>query len=543
MGFWRFRSLQDGDERSFASGELEYESERPHQHHALLHESAAEEEDVPSKPRDFKLIIAFFGLVIAGTANTVLNKLQAVPLYNYPNFINTFGNLLFIPITFAYILPAYRYGWFNQSITRTQWKMSLQPFAIMGALDCVAGMMQVFCAVYLPGPLLVLLPQAAIPISMIFSKHILGARYRALQYVGALVVLVGIVVVLEPEISHRNTADYICEAINMKADCSVCQVETTKKACLSHRLDDDPYFVVDFARYASRLNASDDPEGTPVCAWIPAADTANGEQWLVLIWSGVMILSCFPMALSTIYKELVLDDHMDPVFLNGWIVVFQTMYSFILAVPAGMASTPAVLPKDVPQNLLDGVKCYLDINTIEDGCHPDDCSSAALYFNLSICVNVFYILAAMFVVKWGSTSLLFLGLTIMVPLGNLAFAILPSKARTTFHVSDILGLLVILLGLLLYRFSSGSESDDVSDENSQRQPEDEIDAASVDDNALDGLKEPLLQGDALESQAIADLLAVPSSVLPHMDSSIPLDHQEICEEQSLSPPCPRTVDL
>jgi CRT-like, chloroquine-resistance transporter-like len=229
--------------------------------------------------------------------------------------------------------------------------------------------------------------------------------------------------------------------------------------------------------------------------------------------------------------------------LNGWIVVFQTMYSFILAVPAGMASTPAVLPKDVPQNLLDGVKCYLDINTIEDGCHPDDCSSAALYFNLSICVNVFYILAAMFVVKWGSTSLLFLGLTIMVPLGNLAFAILPSKARTTFHVSDILGLLVILLGLLLYRFSSGSESDDVSDENSQRQPEDEIDVASVEDNALDGLKEPLLQADSLESQAVTDLLAGSSSVLPHMDSSIPLDHQEICEEQSLSPPCPRTVDL
>ena len=209
MGFWPFRrSLRIDDERSFFSGELEYESERLYsirqqeqeqtqqqQQQHQQHESSETgvdpsleqqlQDDIPSKPRDLKLIVAFIGLVITGTANSVLNKLQAVPLYNYPNFINIFGNFVFIPITFAYILPAYRYGWFNQSITRTQWTMSLRPFAIMGALDCVAGMMQVFSAVYLPGPLLVLLPQAAIPISTIFSKHIMGTRYGALQLCGS----------------------------------------------------------------------------------------------------------------------------------------------------------------------------------------------------------------------------------------------------------------------------------------------------------------------------------------------------------------------
>ena len=424
--------------------------------------------------------------------------------------------------------------------------MNLRPFAIMGALDCVAGMMQVFSAVYLPGPLLVLLPQAAIPISMIFSKHIMGARYGALQYVGALVVLLGIVVVLEPEISHRNVADFMCEAINMEKDCSVCQVEITKGACLSHRLDDDPF--LDFGRYASNLTTDDDQEGSPVCAWIPAADTDNSEQWMVLIWSGVMILSCLPMALSTIYKELVLGDHMDPVFLNGWIVVFQTAYSVILAVPAGMASTPAVLPEEVPKNLLDGAKCYFDINTIEDGCHPDDCSNAALFFNLSVAVNVFWILFSMFVVKWGSTSLLYLGLTIMVPLGNLAFAILPSKARTTFHMSDILGLLVILFGLLLYRFFSISEPL-VAHGITERRPAVAGDA-SVQDDFLDDGKEPLLAGDYLEEHFSADILAPSSSSIPLTtndcctgDVSLDPPPQESCDEQSLLPSSPRTVDL
>jgi drug/metabolite transporter (DMT)-like permease len=480
MGFWRFFSPQEADVRSFASGELEYESDTHED--GLEHDS---NDNLPTKSTDCKLMAAFLTLVIVGTANTLLNKLQAVPLYNYPNFTNLFGNFLFIPITFAYILPAYRYGWFQQSISQDQWTMSLRPFAIMGALDCVAGMMQVFCAVYLPGPLLVLLPQAAIPISMIFSRHILGSRYKKLQYIGAFVVLLGIVVVLEPEITQRHKPEYICEAIDIKKDCLSCQVEVSEATCLSHHLEtkytSQLSHLLQDSRYLGESKIGDDDQiGTPICAWIAANEASSGEQWLVLLWSLIMIISCFPMALSTIYKELVLDDDMDPVFLNGWIVVFQTIYSVILAVPAGIASTPPVLPEDVPRNLIDGWKCYLGINSIHDGCHPDDCRTSALYFNLGILVNVVYVLAVMFVVKWGSTSLLFIGLTIMVPLGNLAFAILPSNVGNRVHLSDVLGLLVILMGLILYR-SSGILS------TTQEQSSEDMSPSQVDDMA-----EPLL---------------------------------------------------
>jgi len=37
----------------------------------------------------------------------------------------------------------------------------------MGFLDCLAGIMQIFAATYLPGSLIVLLTQSAIPISMV----------------------------------------------------------------------------------------------------------------------------------------------------------------------------------------------------------------------------------------------------------------------------------------------------------------------------------------------------------------------------------------
>ena len=135
------------------------------------------------------------------------------------------------------IIPVAKFGLLNNAISPEQLALPKRPFAIMGFLDCMATLMQIFASVYLPGPLLILLPQAAIPISMILSGYLLGQKYRAFQYVGAVVVLSGIAVVLEPMISHRHAPDFVCEAINVDRDCSICQVETDEEMCLSHRLD------------------------------------------------------------------------------------------------------------------------------------------------------------------------------------------------------------------------------------------------------------------------------------------------------------------
>ena len=65
----------------------------------------------------------------------------------------------------------------------------------------MASIIQIFSATYLPGPLVILLSQAAIPVSMVISKYLLKATYNKYQYVGALVVAGGIIVVLAPTIS------------------------------------------------------------------------------------------------------------------------------------------------------------------------------------------------------------------------------------------------------------------------------------------------------------------------------------------------------
>ena len=265
---------------------------------------------------------------------------------------------MYIPICFAYIIPVSRYRWFNNAISTEQIALSRRPFIVMGALDSLATSMQVFSSVYLPGPLLVLLPQAAIPCSMILSKRFCrNVRYHWMQYLGAVVVLFGILVVLEPVVTHRRAPDYYCEAIDRDSDCTLCQPEATQEACLSHSPTDTSPVLAGQYR-----NANDDT--TPVdalCQWLPYNEAVKEEEGLTFIWSLVMLASVIPMTLSTIYKEIALGGsiEIDPVYLNGWIAIFQFLFSMVLAVPAGILASPSVKPSDLPQNIWDGTLCFV----------------------------------------------------------------------------------------------------------------------------------------------------------------------------------------
>ena len=120
--------------------------------------------------------------------------------------------------------------------------------AAVGAFDSVAGVMQSLAISKLSkeGGLVVLLLQSAIPLSICITKVFLGVKYKAFQYIGAGVVLAGIVVALIPQLTGNSDA---------------------------------------------------------------AATIAT--------WASVLVLSCVPMTLSSVYKEKALGDtEIDPIFLN-----------------------------------------------------------------------------------------------------------------------------------------------------------------------------------------------------------------------------------
>lgn len=299
----------------------------------------------------------------------------------------------------------------------------------MGFLDCIAGIMQIFAATYLPGSLVILMLQAAIPVSMFLSYFILKARYHLTQYVAALLVCGGILIVLGPSLFGGGSDD----------------------------------------------------------------DSSSGGS--IVLWSVVLIGSCVPMCLSSIYKEIALGEtELDPVYLNAWIAVFQFLFSIPLAVPSGYASDPPVDAQELPKNLYDGLQCYVGISNIDcaddddDDCHTDKCFIyGPLFVNIYLCFNVLYNILIIMILKWGSANILWLAMTVMVPLGNFAFALPFMPESETITAWDVIGLVVILGGLVGYRVGpkiyarywpededkivgTGGENPLISDEKSRKEP-------------------------------------------------------------------------
>ncbi|KAI9917053.1 hypothetical protein PsorP6_017202 [Peronosclerospora sorghi] len=308
-------------------------------------------------------------------------RLQTIPMHNYPVFLNLLTTFVYIPISFAYIIPMIKFG---HEITLEQRSISKQKFAVMGGLDSVAGILQVFAATYLGGSLIILLGQAAIPISMLISSVLLNAKYSSYQYVGAVVVTLAL-------------------------------------------------FIV--------LGSGDSPA------------SSGTDPHLIVLWSIVMIFSCVPMCLSSVYKEKTLGEtELDAVYLNGWIAVFQFLFAIPLTLPAAMVGDHPVTPSELPENLYDGLMCYLGQNTIHDGPHKDNCEKATIYVTAYLLFNVVYNLLIILILKFGSANILWLAMTIMVPLGNVAFTFPFMPEHQPLHSKDIAGLLFIMLGLFMYRF-------------------------------------------------------------------------------------------
>ncbi|KAJ8603628.1 hypothetical protein CTAYLR_007573 [Chrysophaeum taylorii] len=342
--------------------------------------------------QDAGLLVAFGLFVLTSLGNRLFQKLMTLPMYNYPVAINLLTTAAYVPTSFTYIAICVHCVQ-PSPITADQIAIPKSRFAVMGALDCVSSLMQILSVNFIPNAsTLVLLQQSAIPISMIISRlSFKHVRYDWWQVSGAAVVLCGIGVVLAPQASTGSARD-----------------------------------------------ASDGP--------LP--------QW---VWQLTIILSCVPMTLSSVYKEKALGEHdVDVVYLNGWVAVFQTFLCLPLAIPTAMAIE---LPLDrVPKNVIDGCLCFVGRNTItiHDALSrpPDECATAPYFVTAFVAFNIVYNILIVVILKRGSSSLLYLGSTLLVPISNVMFSLKIFPGHKPLHVADVAGMPIIMFGLVLYRCGS-----------------------------------------------------------------------------------------
>jgi hypothetical protein len=280
-------------------------------------------------------------------------------------------------------------------ITKEQRDISKYKFAVMGGLDSISGIMATFAVNYISNAsLIVLVQQSAIPISMVISRISLNARYTTSQYVGAGIVLSGIVLVLAPTFLAPAATD-----------------PTT------------------------------------------AAATGGSSE---LLWLIILVISCIPMTLSSVYKEKALGEvDIDIMYLNGWVAVFQTLFAIPLCFPS--ASVTGLSWNEIPSNLYGGFLCSFGINSITEATeryHIDNCSAAPLYVSLYLSFNLVYNILIVVILKYGSANILWMASTVIVPLSNVAFSLKITPGNKPLNKMDIVGLVVIMLGLLVYRFTT-----------------------------------------------------------------------------------------
>ena len=332
------------------------------------------------------LVVAFVLMLFFQLGNRIFGRLQTYPMHNYPIFMNMLSVFIYVPISFAYIIPMIRY---TNVISKEQQEIPKYKFAIMGVYDSLAGIMQTFAVNYITNSsTIVLVQQSAIPISMIISKITLKAQYTNAQYLGAFVVLLGIVVVLIPTSSGHSDTD--------------------------------------------------------------------SDNAVELVWIAVLVVSCVPMCLSSVYKEKALGEtEIDVVYLNGWVAVFQFLFAIPLCIPSSQIINIPI--SGILPNLYGGALCWMGINSITDhngSVNPDDCASAPLFVNLYLCFNVVYNILIIVILKHGSANILWMASTVIVPLSNVAFSLKFMPGHTELTKWDLIGLIVIMIGLVLYRFMS-----------------------------------------------------------------------------------------
>ncbi|KAA0151145.1 hypothetical protein FNF27_05619 [Cafeteria roenbergensis] len=181
----------------------------------------------------------------------------------------------------------------------------------------------------------------------------------------------------------------------------------------------------------------------------PDSDSTSSGPGGLIVWALVLVASCVPMTLSSVYKELNLGDaDCDAWHMNGQVALYQFIASFILLYPSGLIE--GIPADDLWQNIWGGFRCLATLNTAAN----DDCSSAP-YLVTAYCVaNLGYNVLIIVILKMGGSNLLWLCLTTMVPMASFFFALpfVPIANRSTITPYTGIGLVVILGGLVIYRF-------------------------------------------------------------------------------------------
>ena len=163
-------------------------------------------------------------------------------------------------------------------------------------------------------------------------------------------------------------------------------------------------------------------------------------------WPTLLFVSNFPLALSALVKELVLQHKSRdlPVsYLNAVVSCLQFLIGFILAPFAG------ITPGQLSAQFRDGYHCL--IGTLS-AANPE-CANGSISEFASFCALLFIMnVSLLFVVKQGSSSILYAASALVLPLSNLAniFPFFMGSSASPLDTGTLIGLISVLIGIYFF---------------------------------------------------------------------------------------------
>lgn len=349
----------------------------------------------PCKENIF-LLACMVSLLISSVFNSVFFKKMTSAMPNHVWFLTQLTSASYIPLFGLVVLVSY----FQGELSRENLEFPTSKFWMMGFFDALSSILTLLASTHTSGVMQVVLGQMCTPITLVMLSLICKDRFHMLQYIGATTMVMGI-------------------------------------------------FIV---------------KSTLLLGIREGSRTENSNQ---LVFNILFVIACIPASASSVYKDFSFRKYssLNENYLQFYVAATQVIIGFFL-VPIN--SLPLLGPlkiemNQIPSLLFNGAKClFLKKNSIADDCggelqRPcDECNSVQfpvlMYFIANVICNIFSVL----VLKHGTASAGFIVSTLRLPVTTLVFFSpkLVGKDATDPKLEDLIGILVLILGLILYRLGS-----------------------------------------------------------------------------------------
>eukprot|EP00029_Vermamoeba_vermiformis_P012180 TRINITY_DN699_c0_g1_i1.p1 TRINITY_DN699_c0_g1~~TRINITY_DN699_c0_g1_i1.p1 ORF type:complete len:395 (+),score=118.67 TRINITY_DN699_c0_g1_i1:38-1222(+) len=357
---------------------------------------------------NLKLTILLVVLIIIGTTNRVtfkrmLNAFTFSPgKTSYTYFISQFTSLIYLPFFWPIV---WYLMLFTKRVTPEMRKFPIWKYLVMGGFDAIAGLFMVFGGASTSGPIQMLFMQANIPFTMLFSWIV---------SLSCCVYILKKTIYVNYRWSHYTGASLIIAGIVV--------------ALISKLLNNN---------------------------------TNNTVFGMVIFF-----LAAVPNSFSGVYKEIAFKGEvdLDVFYMNAWVALFQFILGIvtapIISIP-GFGGDDSIPLGKIPEELWFGARCLFGY----DSRVGDECGEVWIAVLMYVVANIGYNIALLLVIKYGSAALFYVASAVMLPLADICFTFefIMGKDATPLSLYDIIGLVLILAGLILYRFLPESKPQDKED--------------------------------------------------------------------------------